>query len=97
MPLINGSYGDMFLVNLTQHANSKISHDRYDVYVNGDFVGHKTLLTQTEDITDVNDFLHSQGYNRYEASLNGDHFEIRAEDETATDLAEALQIYLQTR
>jgi hypothetical protein len=97
MPVTNGSFGDMFLANLTQDANTKIAHDRYDVYVNGDFVGHKTLLTQSEDITDVNDFLLAQGYHHFQYTLDGDHFEIKAEDSTAREMIEALQIYLQTR
>lgn len=32
-------------VNLGSEADMKLNEDQYEVYVNGDFVGHKTLKT----------------------------------------------------
>ncbi|MBM7662399.1 capsule polysaccharide export protein KpsE/RkpR [Bacillus mesophilus] len=78
--------------------DTKMNHDRYDVYVNGEFVGHKVLLTQSEDITDVNDFLKTQGFKHFEGRLDGDHYDLHVEDnQSLQDMREALQIYLQIR
>jgi hypothetical protein len=76
----------------------KLNHDRYDVYVNGEYVGNKVLLTQSEDITDVNDFLKTQGFKHFEGRLDGDHYDLHVEDEqNLNEMKEALQIYLQMR
>jgi hypothetical protein len=88
----------IFLLDDINEDDIKMSHDRYDVYVNGEFVGHKTLLTQSEDITDVNDFLQAQGYQQFQANIEGDHYELQVEDEgISSEMKEALQIYLQNR
>lgn len=86
-------FGDNFT-----NSDIKLNHDRYDVYVNGEFVGHKVLLTQSEDITDVNDFLKVQGFKGFEGRLNGDHYDLQVQDgQSSQDMREALQIYLQSR
>ncbi|WEG13054.1 hypothetical protein PU629_01470 [Pullulanibacillus sp. KACC 23026] len=74
----------------------KLEHDRYEVYVNGDFVGIKTLLTQNEEVTDLNDFLREQGIKAFQAKTNGDHYEIHT-DKMEEPIKDALQVYLQTR
>ncbi|WP_223703003.1 hypothetical protein [Sutcliffiella deserti] len=77
-------------------TSSKLAHDRYEVYVNGDFVGQKTLLTTREDVTSVNEFLHAQGYNDFKTNLDGDHYNIEA-TKKERELKHALQIYLHSR
>ncbi|RSK29467.1 hypothetical protein EJF36_20145 [Bacillus sp. HMF5848] len=77
---------------------TKLSHDRYEVYVDGDYVGQKTLLNQSDDITDVNDFLKGQGHTAFSGVLDGDHYNIQAQStEEAQQIKDALHIYLQTR
>jgi hypothetical protein len=88
----------VIFADFNDNANMKLNHDRYDVYVNGEFVGHKTLLTQSEDITDVNDFLKVQGYQKFQGRLDGDHYDLQVEDANLSrEMMEALQIYLQSR
>ncbi|WP_246943786.1 hypothetical protein [Bacillus pinisoli] len=95
----NGTpYNTVIFSNGVDTPDMKMNHDRYDVYVNGEFVGHKVLLTQSEDITDVNDFLKVQGFKEFEGRLDGDHYDLRVEDgQSSQEMREALQIYLQSR
>lgn len=95
----SGLYGGAFIFDeIHSSTDTKLNHDRYDVYVNGEFVGNKTLLTQSESISDVNDFLQTQGYQNFEAKLDGDHYEFQVDDnEASSGMKEALQIYLQSR
>ncbi|KAA0546179.1 hypothetical protein FZW96_17650 [Bacillus sp. BGMRC 2118] len=88
--------GAFIFDEVNSSTDTKLNHDRYDVYVNGEFVGHKTLLTQSETIGDVNDFLQTQGYQKFEAKLDGDHYDVQVDEDEAA-VKEALQIYLQSR
>lgn len=95
---IDGTFLGLTAYNeIESSVSSKIAHDRYEVYVNDDFVGHKTLLNQSEDIIDVNDFLQTQGLSQFSASLKGDRYKINAEGENVKKIADALGIYLQNR
>ncbi|WP_456277386.1 hypothetical protein [Bacillus sp. AK128] len=92
------SNNTVILTGGMENTDMKLNHDRYDVYVNGEFVGNKVLLTQSEDITDVNDFLKTQGFKGFEGRLDGDHYELHVADEqSSNEMREALQIYLQIR
>ena len=89
-----------FLLPFVSNNNESLknNHDYYDIYVNEEFVGKKMLLTEKEDISDVNDFLEKQGYNNISTQLDGDHYVIRANDEEeARRLKETLSIYLHIR
>lgn len=76
---------------------SKLDEDRYEVYVNENFVGHKTLKNEGEKLSDVDDFLRNQGMNEFSASLNGDHYLIQTNEEDAKDLESALSVYFNNR
>ncbi|UOE92039.1 MULTISPECIES: hypothetical protein [Bacillaceae] len=76
----------------------KEAHEAYDIYVNGDFVGKKVLLTQTENIDDTLDFLKKQGISDVTAHLKGDHYIIETKDENELNhLKDALSTYLHNR
>lgn len=77
-------------------SQSKLSHDRYDVYVNQDFIGQKYLLTAQESVHDIDDFLMNEGYNNFQSYLDGDHYYIKAV-ENEHDVANVLKVYLQNR
>jgi transcriptional regulator of NAD metabolism len=83
-------------VNSSFDSSTKLAHDRYEVYVNGDFVGQKCLLSTREDVTSVNEFLHAQGYNDFLSNIDGDHYHIQT-TKKERELKQALQIYLHTR
>ncbi|RBW69189.1 hypothetical protein [Bacillus taeanensis] len=86
-----------FLMGLsTAEENIKNTHDSYDVYVNEDFVGKKVLVTQTEKVDDIMDFLKRQGFTNLNARLDGDHFVIETNDDQGS-LKETLSTYLKIR
>lgn len=74
----------------------KLNHDRYEVYVNGDFVGTKPLLAQNDTIEDLDEFLQEQGLTNFQSINEGDHFEITSADQEQ-QIKEALHIHLQNR
>ena len=85
-----------FAFNSVETADTKLNHDRYEVYVNGDFIGYKTLLTQNEDLEDIPSFLHEQGFQQFQGHEDGDHYEIQT-DASPDKLKQALHVYLQNR
>jgi hypothetical protein len=82
--------------NLVTETDTKLNHDRYEVYVNGDFIGYKTLLTQSEELDDINFFLHEHGFNQFQTQEDGDHYNIET-DSSSDNLKQALHVYLQNR
>jgi len=77
-------------------SSVKLNEDQYEVYVNGNFVGRKTLKTQGEDLSDIDDFLRNQGFIDFTASLDGDHYTIHA-DHQDYDITNALSVYFTNR
>ncbi len=77
-------------------SSTKLSHDRYDVYVNQDYVGQKFLLTAQESVQDIDDFLRNEGINNFQSVVDGDHYHIRAV-ENEHKVADVLKVYLQNR
>lgn len=78
-------------------ADTKLNEDRYEVYVNDRFVGHKTLETQGEKLSDVDHFLQDQGIHDFTSSLDGDHYMIQTNDEDGEHIAETLAVYFNNR
>ncbi|OAS82977.1 MULTISPECIES: hypothetical protein [Metabacillus] len=85
---------DMGLFNAS--TNSQLSHDRYDVYVNQDYIGQKYLLSAQESVQDIDDFLRNEGYSNFQSYLDGDHYYIKAVN-NEHDVANVLKVYLQNR
>jgi hypothetical protein len=96
----NTPYGNdvLPLISLNQDAESdvKLSEDQYEVYVNGNLVGHKTLKTQGENLTDIDDFLRNQGFNNFSTSVDGDHYMIHVDNQDG-DISNALSVYFNNR
>ncbi|MBM7645423.1 hypothetical protein JOD45_001634 [Scopulibacillus daqui] len=70
--------------------------DRYDVYVNGEFVGMKKLFSGNETIDDINDFLAEHGFSSYKAVCDGDYYHIYT-SRHPEKLKEILSFHLQSR
>jgi hypothetical protein len=85
---------DMGLFN--DQSNTQLSHDRYDVYVNQDYIGQKYLLTAQESVQDIDDFLRNEGHSNFQSYLDGDHYYIKAVN-NEHDVANVLKVYLQNR
>ncbi|WP_085522570.1 hypothetical protein [Tuberibacillus sp. Marseille-P3662] len=73
-------------------------HDRYDVYVNDDFVGIKSLMATNDRIDDLNEFLQEEGFQHFNTEASGGHFHIQSENEANVDsMKDVLHVYLQSR
>ena len=82
--------------DMTSNSDVKLTEDQYEVYVNGNFVGRKTLKTQGEDLSDIDDFLRNQGFSDFTTSVDGDHYSIHV-DHQDDDLSNALSVYFNNR
>ncbi|UII56359.1 hypothetical protein LS684_02410 [Cytobacillus spongiae] len=79
------------------YAVSKLAEDQYELYVNEDFIGYKTLYHQLDDLRDVDEFLKRQGIDDFSSKLEGDHYYIDANGENAERVKEVLEVYCQNR
>lgn len=76
---------------------SKMTHDKYEVYVNDDFVGHKTLVAQTEKVEDIDDYLKTQGFKNFSSVLEGNLYKINCVEVDSRRMKEVLSVYLKIR
>ena len=89
----NGLMGIPIVPVGEENSDTKLSHDCYEVFVNGDKVGNKILLTQTDDTQDLKSFLKDKGYEDFDYEVIGDHIEIKA-GEDSNYMKEMLSSYL---
>lgn len=76
----------------------KLHHDTYRVYVNHDFVGQKILLSESEQISDIDGYLHGRGFKEFDAQQNGDRYLIAIDDKNEEKrMKENLHVYLRIR
>jgi len=96
----SGVGGGVFPAYALNNANGenqvKLNEDQYDIYVNDDFVGQKSLKNQGEHLSDIDDFLKQQGITDFTASQDGDHYKIQT-DGLNEEIREALQVYFNNR
>lgn len=83
-------------VDIDSNSDVKLNEDQYEVYVNGSFVGRKTLKTQGEDLSDIDDFLRNQGFSDFTSSVDGDHYTITV-DHQDDEVSNALSVYFNNR
>jgi uncharacterized protein YdaL len=88
---------DFFPFVDTDANEANLTQGRYEVYVNGDFVGYKTLFSPKEEIVDIGEFLHNQGFSNVTAKVDGDHYEIHAGRDSAEKVKQVLEMYWQQR
>lgn len=68
-------------------------YNRYDVYVNGEFVGIKSLVQPDETIADINNFLEEQGCHQFQLTQQLDRYNIDAGNHIDA-VKQALELYL---
>lgn len=94
----NMKHNDDLFTNLNDNHEFKNKQDRYDIYVNKDYVGQKMMFAQNEEIYDVEDFLKEQGVNDFQTELDGDHFHFQTDNDAESQaMKEVLGVYLQSR
>ncbi|WP_102263847.1 hypothetical protein [Mesobacillus jeotgali] len=82
--------------NRDQENQVKLNEDQYEVFVNDDFIGQKSLKNQGENLSDIDDFLKQQGISDFTASLDGDHYKIKT-DGSNEEITGALKVYFNNR
>ena len=82
--------------NFDSDADVKLTEDRYEVFVNGNLVGLKSLKNPGEQLSDIDGFLRSQGLNDFSSSLDGDHYQIQTNGQDG-DITNALNVYFNNR
>ncbi|MFB3164249.1 hypothetical protein ABLO26_23105 [Neobacillus sp. 179-J 1A1 HS] len=93
----NGNNMNPFVVtDFDASAGVKLNEDTYEVFVNGSFVGRKTLKNQGEDLSDIDDFLRNQGLNDFSTSVDGDHYMIKVRNQEE-NFSNALSVYFNNR
>lgn len=92
----NNGFLPFMNVNLDSEFDVKLTEDQYEVFVNGDFVGRKSLKTPGEQLSDIDGFLHSQGLNGFSSKLDGDHYQIQTNGQDE-DITRALSVYFNNR
>lgn len=93
----NGAFPILFNSNIMGDSSTKLSHDSYEVYVNRDYIGRKTLLVQGEDVKDVEKHLKSQGFSNFTASVEGCNILIKSDNADAENIKKNLNVYLHIR
>jgi hypothetical protein len=77
-------------------SDVKMSSDVYEVFVNGDKVGEKVLVTQVERPEDIKDILNDYGFNNFQFNVEGNSIVIGT-DEQSQKMKEILSAYLSIR
>ena len=95
----SGFAGLPFFAGIEDEKNeSRIDHDSYEVYVNGDYVGNKSLITQGEEISDIDKHLQLEGFKTFDEEVLGNHVDINTNDiEEAKRIKQNLNVYLRNR
>ncbi|MES9685069.1 MULTISPECIES: hypothetical protein [Bacillaceae] len=83
-------------VDLDSKNSVKLNEDTYEVYVNDELVGHKTLKSAGEKLSDIEDFLSHQGINDFSSAVRGDHYLIHTSGDFE-HLKNALSVYFENR
>lgn len=91
--------GIPFIAGINHEENEgKINHDSYEVYVNGDYVGNKSLITQGEEISDIDKHLQLEGFKSFDEEVMGNHVDIKTNNlEEARRIKQNLNVYLRIR
>jgi hypothetical protein len=75
--------------------DAKLTEDRYEIYLNQDFIGYKSLLNTSDELSDIDDFLKNQGIHEFQTRLDGDHYYVTSTNDDR--IRDVLTIYFQNR
>lgn len=73
---------------------SQASHDDYDVFVNGRFVGKKRLYSVHERIQDLAEFLLRAGFSQFRTSRRGHQYYIQSKIDGSHTIQALVHDYL---
>lgn len=76
----------------------KEGNEYYHVYVNGDYVGDKEIVSQGDGPSSVEHYLESRGFSGLDIQIDGDSIRIETDQrEQAEDIKKHLSVYLSIR
>lgn len=74
------------------------SYDFFTVYVNGDYMGKKLLLSQSDKISDTVEYLHKNSFNNFTSKIDGNSLYINNDDlKESKHIKDTLHVYLNIR
>ncbi|MFC4619925.1 hypothetical protein ACFO4N_14525 [Camelliibacillus cellulosilyticus] len=91
-----GEKMDQFYIYPIEAETDNNIPDRYEIYVNGDYIGTKLNGLNPNLFEDIDHFLYEQGFREYDVAIDGDLFKINTLNDNP-ELKEVLHIYLQSR
>lgn len=84
-------------INSEEDNQEKLNEDRYELYVNNEYIGDKTLLNHSDSLKDVDDFIKLQGIEDFSTEVEGDHYHILADSHVSSQLKGILSVYCNNR
>lgn len=91
-----GYMAPFMMIDDESNQNIKSSYDEYRVFVNGDYLGKKVLISENEKPEDLDKYLVSQGFKNFATEVNGGNLIIHCEDNT-NEMENILGSYLNIR
>ncbi|SNX52709.1 hypothetical protein [Thermoanaerobacterium sp. RBIITD] len=86
------------LIPNNEDTKLKVPQDALNVYVNGDIIGDKVLVTQGDDgLNAVKTYLESNGFSNFEYKIDGNSIYINVNDDISQDIKNHLRVYLNVR
>ncbi|MFA9399358.1 MAG: hypothetical protein ACERKV_13975 [Clostridiaceae bacterium] len=87
-----------YIYGNTKENTDKILNDSYNVYVNDDYVGSKILYSEVENVSDVSEYLKSNGFGDFTYEEQGNTLKIQDDnDQEAEKMKKQLDVYLNIR
>ncbi|SKA84438.1 hypothetical protein SAMN05428976_106168 [Clostridium sp. USBA 49] len=93
----NNNFFPIFINRRDFDNGGKLYHDSYEVYVNNDYVGRKTLIAESESVDDIKNHLKSEGFQDFNTNLKGNHLIITSNSDEAYNIKKNLNVYLNVR
>lgn len=81
--------------HINDKNNSKIQHDSYEVYVDGEYIGEKILFAQNEKPEDIPAYLTKEGYKDFQFQIEGSKIFINTINrKISEEMRNHLEVYL---
>ena len=79
-------------------SDTKLEHETYEVYVDGEFIGEKLLVSQNEKPEDIPSYLTKEGYKDFQFQIEGNKIFINTINrEISESMRNHLEVYLNIR
>lgn len=96
---INSAWPSVPLVygGIKEVDGMKMEHETYHVYVNNDFIGDKEIITQNDDVFNLEKYLKNEGFHKFDTKLEGNRFYIHSDATESRKMKDTLNVHLHIR